>query len=640
MLVQLTDVRFGYAGEELFDGLTWQVNAGERIGLVGPNGAGKSTLLRLLHGSLAPELGQVARSRGITVGYLQQSQEFQGEGTVRSALLAPLAELLSMRRELESLGEKLAHDPSPTELDRYGQLEEVYRHRGGYTLETRVRELATDVGFDEVDLERSVNTLSGGERNRLELAKVLLCQPDLLLLDEPTNHLDTAACERLERFLATYPGAFVLVSHDRYFLDAVVNRVVEIDDGSLEEYVGGWSQYVAERQKRRELLLAACKRQQEEIARTEDFIRRNIAGQKTNQAKSRRKMLAKIERLEWHRDTWEHAGRIGLRFEVGERPGSKEVLAAEGLSIGYEGALPLAEGIDLIVYRGERIGVVGPNGCGKSTLIKTLLGKLRPLAGSLRRGQDQRTAYFDQKLADLEDERSLVDEIRSVRGDMSPDAVRNYLARFRFFGDDVFRVVRGLSGGERNRLMLAKMMLRPANILVLDEPTNHLDIPAREVLEKALRAYEGTLVVVSHDRFFLDQVVTQLFVVGDGQVEVETGNYSDWKRRLASRKEDEPPREPSPKKEKTAAKYDFEKDKARKSERAKIERRFRALEEEITALEEELSALRARLAADHGGDWQKLNVLVASEQAANERLRQRLEEWETLGQQLAEDAQG
>jgi len=638
MLVQLADITFGYAGEDLFTGLTWQINPGEHIGLVGPNGAGKSTLLRLIAGKIDPEAGQVARRRGVTVGYLHQSQEFAGDGTIFHALLAPFADAVALRDEMDALATRLAEAHDERDLERYGHVEEQFRMKDGYALEARVRELAMDVGFEEGDLGRSVGTLSGGERNRLELAKVLLAAPDLLLLDEPTNHLDMAACERLEGFLATYPGSFVLVSHDRTFLDAVCKEIVEVDDGQLERYVGGWRAYVDGRERRRDQARAAYERQKEEIARTEDFIRRNIAGQKTNQAKSRRKMLDKLERLGWQVDMWEQAGRIGLRFEVGDRPGGKEMLVAEELDAGYERALVGA--LDLVVYRGDRVGIVGPNGAGKSTLLRTLLGMERPLAGHVRRGQDMRVGYFDQKLGGLDDDRSLVDEIRAVRGDLSPDAVRQYLAKFRFFGDDVFRVVRGLSGGERNRLALAKMMLRPANLLALDEPTNHLDIPAREVLEKALRAYEGTLLVVSHDRFFLDEVATRILVLdGTGGATLELGNYSDWRHRRERRAaEPAPVAKAAP--ATTAQKKDWEDAKARAATRTKLERRLATLEEQIAKIEGQLAEVRGRLAGEHGGNWQKLHGLVEEERKLADKLRSLMGEWEKVGETLAKEDYG
>jgi ATP-binding cassette, subfamily F, member 3 len=635
MLVQLADITFGYAGEDLFTGLTWQINPGEHIGLVGPNGAGKSTLLRLMAGELEPEGGQVARKRGVTVGYLHQSQEFRGSGTILASLLAPFKDVLALHDEMAALTAKLERDHDPADLERYGHLEEQFRLKDGYALEARVRELADDVGFGAEDLERSVDTLSGGERNRLELAAVLLSAPDLLLLDEPTNHLDTAACEKLEGYLAQAPNAFVLVSHDRYFLDAVCKEIVEVDGGDLERYVGGWRAYVEGRDKRREQALAAYRRQREEIARTEDFIRRNIAGTNTKQAKSRRKMLEKLERLELQADMWSEAGRIGLRFAVGERPGSKEMLVADKLGAGYPGK-PLVDGLDLTIYRGDRVGIIGPNGAGKSTLLKTLLGQAPPLSGHVRRG-DVRLGYFDQKLGGLDDDRSLVDEIRAVRGDLSPDAVRNYLARFRFFGDDVFRVVRGLSGGERNRLSLAKMMLRPANLLALDEPTNHLDIPAREVLEQALRAYEGTLLVVSHDRFFLDEVCTRLVVLeGDGRVSLETGNYSDWKRRAARpAPKPAPAPAPAPRPRGSAAAEARDAQKARDATRARLEKRLGQLEEKIAAVEADLGAVREKLGGDHRGNWSALHALVEDERKLADKLRSLMGEWEKVGEELA-----
>jgi ATP-binding cassette subfamily F protein 3 len=419
----------------------------------------------------------------------------------------------------------------------------------------------------------------------------------------------------------------------------------------LEEYGGGWSTYVEERGKRRELQLAAVRRQQAEIERTEEFIRKNLAGVKTKQAKSRRTLLERVERLQMTSDMWQDAGRIGLRFDSGEQQSGKDVLRAEELDVGYEGAPPLARDINLDVYRGDRVGIVGPNGAGKSTLLKTLLGKLEPRRGGLRRGTNLKVAYFDQKLADLADERSLIDEIRQVRGDWAQDQVRTYLAKFRFFGDDVFRVVKGLSGGERNRLTLAKMMLRPANLLALDEPTNHLDIPAREVLEKALRVYDGTLLVISHDRFFLDQVCTKLLVLEDGKIDVEVGNYSDWRRRVnqraraaaereAARKASEEKRAAEAAKKPTSApatgggKDDFEREKARKAERARKEKRLKALEDEIASLEARTSELRATLAADHGGNWQSLHALVEEEHELSQKLEKRMEEWEKLGAEL------
>jgi ATP-binding cassette, subfamily F, member 3 len=627
MLVQLADAHFGYPGTDIFTGLTWQVNAGDRVGLVGPNGSGKSTLLRLLDGRLQPDSGTVARARGLTMSYLKQSQEFVGAGKIFDALLMPFGKLLAMHDELLALEKDLSDEKS---LERYGELQERYTREGCYLLGSWVRALAQDLGFTAADLDRSVDTLSGGERGRLELAKVLLEEPDLLLLDEPTNHLDVEATEHLEERLREWPKAFVLVSHDRYFLRAVCRDIVEIEAGEAVVYPGGYDKYVVERVERHERLNAAYERQAAEIARTEDFIRRNIAGQKTKQAKSRRKALDKVERLSRHRDEFAVAGNIGLRFSVGDHTGGKEALKAEHLDVGYAGAPPLIRDVNLIVYRGDRIGLVGPNGCGKSTLLKTLLGKQDALAGLAMRGHEVRVGYFDQKLSDLDEDHSLIDEIRTVRGDFNEDVARNFLGRFRFTGDDGFKKVKGLSGGERNRLTLAKMMLRPRNLLALDEPTNHLDIPAREVLEEALAEYAGTVIVVSHDRYFLDRVVTKIVHIHDGRAEEHIGNYSDFKSR--EKKRPAPPKEASPKA--TPAMMAREKQKALEREAAKKQKRLEELEKKIAGAETEIAALNDQLAADHGGDWTKLHALVADKEKIEQRLKSWMAEWERLGEEL------
>ncbi len=637
MLAQLADVDFGYPGTEIFSSLTWQVNPGDRIGLVGPNGCGKSTMLRLLDGRLTPDRGQVARARGLTVAYLKQSQEFEGQGRVFDALLKPFEKVLQLHDELVVLEAELHTKHDEKTIARYGALQEAYTDAGGYTLEHRIKALAHDLGFSDGDLERSVDTLSGGERGRLELAKTLLEEPDLLLLDEPTNHLDVEATEHLEERLREWPKAFVLVSHDRYFLRAVCRDIVEVEGGRVVQFPGGYDRYVVEREERLERLNAAYERQRDQIAKTEDFIRKNIAGQKTKQAKSRRKMLEKVERLRRPQDEFSAAGQIGLRFSVGDHTGGKEAIRADKLTVGYPNA-PLVRDIDLTIYRGDRVGLVGPNGCGKSTLLKTLLGKLEPLSGVAMRGHEVRIGYFDQKLSDLDDERSLIDEIRQVRGDFNEDVARNFLGRFRFSGDDGFRKVKGLSGGERNRLSLAKMMLRPRNLLALDEPTNHLDIPAREVLEEALDDYEGTVLVVSHDRWFLDRICTKILHLHDGRAELHVGDYTDFKARNdKAKKPVEKPvekKEKPPEPEKQKRVEDREQKKAAQRELEKKQRRLKELEEKISAVEGELKALNDQLAGEHGGDWQKLHGLVADKEKLESRLRSFMSEWERLGAEL------
>jgi ATP-binding cassette subfamily F protein 3 len=635
-LAQFSDAHFGYPGTEILTGASLLIRPGDRLALLGPNGTGKSTALRLLAGDLQPDAGDVRVLGRATAAYLRQSQEFSGHGTVMDALLEPFAALQAQHDQLTAFEQQMA-TATPADLQRYGELQERYLRDGGYDLESRVRRLTTDVGFSEGDLGRGVDTLSGGERGRLELAKVLVRQPDLLLLDEPTNHLDLAAIERLEGFLAEYPGAFVLVSHDRAFIRAVCREVVELEGGKFVRYPYGYDKYVVERDARLERARTEYERQKDHVDKTEDFIRRNLAGQKTKQAQSRRKMLAKLERLERPEDHWEFAGKIALSFATGDDLGSKETIRAPNITVGYEGA-PVLRDVTANVYRGDKLGIVGPNGSGKSTLLKTLIGKLPALAGKVEIGTGVRIGYFDQKLGTLQEELTLIDEIRSVRADLSPEYVRTYLAKFRFFGDDPFRTVRGLSGGERSRLAMAKIMLFPRNLLVLDEPTNHLDIPARETLEDALAAYEGTLLVVSHDRYFLDRICTRLLVIEGSAAIAHVGNYSDWRRRKREAQPGQAPAaeaaRPTPPEPAATAETTRVISKEKERDRRRLERRVETLEADVGKLEADLAAVRAALGGDHSGDWQKLHTLADRERELDALLARRIAEWEATSAAL------
>jgi ATP-binding cassette subfamily F protein 3 len=627
-LAQFADASFAYPGNDILVGASLLIRPGDRLALLGPNGAGKSTALRLLAGDLQPDSGDVRVLGRASVAYLRQSQELSGGGTLLEALLEPFADLQRLHDEMAALEPKLG-DGKADDLARYGELQERYQRGGGYELEARVKRLTHDVGFTDSDLARAVDTLSGGERGRLELAKVLVRQPDLLLLDEPTNHLDLAAIERLEAYLAEYQGAFLLVSHDRAFIRAVCNEIVELENGELTKYPFRYDKYVVERAARIERARAEYERQKEHVEKTEDFIRKNLAGQKTKQAQSRRKMLEKLERLERPDDQWQHAGKIALNFQTGGDLGGKEIIRAPKLTVGYPDARILDD-VTVNVYRGDKLGIVGPNGSGKSTLLKTLIGELPPLAGKVEIGTGVRIGYFDQKLGTLSEELSLTEEIRSVRADLSPEAVRQYLAKFRFFGDDPFRTVGGLSGGERSRLAMAKIMLFPRNVLVLDEPTNHLDIPARETLEDALGSYEGTLITVSHDRYFLDRICTRLLVIEGTHVEAHAGNYSDWRERVKAHDKAQaaaPKPEPAPKPA-SASTTAREADKRRDREQRRLARRVETLEADVSKLETELAAVRADLVADHAGDWQKLHTLAERERELDALLTRRMAEWE------------
>jgi ATP-binding cassette subfamily F protein 3 len=585
------------------------IKPGDRLALVGPNGTGKSTALRLLAGDLQADTGDVRILGRQTVAYLRQSRSSRARAICWTRCSSPSPTSRRCTRSWWRSRREWRDGTTKRTSLATASCRSATSARAGYELESRVRRLTADVGFTEADLGRTSRRCRAASAGRLELAKVLVRQPDLLLLDEPTNHLDLAAIERLEAFLAEYPGAFVMVSHDRAFIRAVCREIVELENGKFVRYPMGWDKYVVERDARIELAARAYERQKEHVDKTEDFIRRNLAGQKTKQAQSRRKMLEKIERLERPDDHWEHAGKIALSFQTGgdlaarrrsARPSSTSVTRRPRASSRRSCATSRPTSIGA-----TRWASWGPNGGGKSTLLRTLIGELPPLAGKVEIGTGVRIGYFDQKLGTLDESLTLEGEIRSVRADLSPEAVRNYLAKFRFFGDDPFKVVRGLSGGERSRLAMAKIMLFPRNVLVLDEPTNHLDIPARETLEEALDGYEGTLIVISHDRYFLDRVCTRLLVIEGDHVEAHLGNYSDWRHRAhEAQKKEVAAAPPPPKAPASDAAKDRTASKERERELRRLEKRVETLEADVGKLEADLAAVRAELAGDHAGDWQ------------------------------------
>src|SRR5579859_5722992 len=517
-VLQVADLRFGYAGDTLFENVTFSLALGDRVALVAPNGSGKTTLLRILAGEIEPDGGSAVLRREATLAYYRQSHEIAADGDVLGAFLSGFGEVVALREELRHAQEQAASG-APAALARLAEITDRYHVAHGDALEHKVAALASHLGFSDRDLERPVASLSGGERGRLRLGVVLAQQPDVLLLDEPTNHLDLDSIGWLESWLADFRGAVLVVSHDRAFLDNVCRSTMELGRRTFRIYPARYSDYVVAREEDLARERGLVQRQQDMVAKTEDFIRKNIAGQKTKQAQSRRKMLEKLDRLERPEDVWAAAERVAFRFAPAARTGDI-VIDARGLGA-ERGRRGLFSEFELLVRRGERIGVVGPNGAGKTTLLKLLAGRGGPEdGGTVKRGTNLQEGYFDQHLGDVDPRLTAVDNVRLVRGDFTVEAARQYLARFRFWGDDPLRVVSGFSGGERSRLALAKLLLEPKNLLFLDEPTNHLDIPASEILEEALvggrrrganrEAFEGTVVLVSHDRRFLENVTTRI----------------------------------------------------------------------------------------------------------------------------------
>ena len=488
---------------------------------------------------------------------------------------------------------------------------EEFNARQGYAIRARVEATLSGLGFRPEALQTPVRHLSGGQKNIAALARVLLQEPDLLLLDEPSNHLDVQATEWLEGVLRDYAGAVVAVSHDRYFLDRTVDEIVELEQQSLQRYPGNYSAYVAAKALRREQQIKAYEQQHAEIERHEEFIRRNMAGQKTKQAQSRQKVLARIERLE---RPGGDGRRLNVQFTANRRE-NHEVLVCRNLQKRY-GQREVLRRLSFTVYRGEKVGLTGPNGAGKSTLLRLLTGQEPPDGGTLRVGSNIAVAYYDQELASLQARRTVLDEVWQMAPDWTQGEMRSHLGRFLFSGDEVSQTIGSLSGGQKSRVALAKLMLTKANLLVLDEPTNHLDIPACEVLEQALADYPGTLLIVSHDRYFLDRVIDRLLVLHDGVCMSHAGNYSDYQAALAA---------PAP----------VQVVKARKKappppRRRGIKRRTPgSIEREIAQVEAEIAALQAELETRHDpSDWQQLADISSRQGDASERLQQLLEEWE------------
>ena len=518
-LITATNLAKSYGAHDVFEGVSAAVPHQARIALVGPNGIGKTTLLRLLAGLEKPDQGQLQRARALRIGYLPQEVSFSRstKSAIRQTLwescLEAFADVLAQEAELTRL-EKAMADPRRADkaIERYGPLQEAFELAAGYTYPTRIRRVLNGLGFSPDEYSRPLEQLSGGERTRALLARLLLENPDLLILDEPTNHLDITAVEWLEGWLREWPGAKVVVSHDRYLLDRIVDTVWELSPKGVETYRGNYSAYVHQRADRHQYHGARYKAQQAHIRHEQEYIRRNIASQNTRQAQGRRKRLERLLREEAiARPEVERTVRID--FGRIDRSGDR-VLETSELVIGYpDSNQPLFEVPDLVLIRGECVALIGPNGAGKTTFLKTLLGEVQPWAGEVRLGASLQVGYFAQAHEGLVPERTVLDEILAVNPKLKRSQARNLLARFLFTGDTVDRPVEVLSGGERGRVALAKLALEGANFLLLDEPTNHLDIPSQEVLEEALETFPGTILLVSHDRYLINALATQVWVI-------------------------------------------------------------------------------------------------------------------------------
>jgi len=525
ILIQARGLGRQYSGDPIFLDLSFEIRPGERIGLVGPNGAGKTTLMRILSGQDQPDYGSVSPRPGVRLSLLRQEHSFQQDETLQDVARSGLASLLDLQAELEEAAAELAEAESDAERQRaqkrYDDLNDQIAHQDAYSIDHRVEEVLMGLGFQPDEFHRPARTFSGGQQSRMMLARLLLESPDLMLLDEPSNHLDIATTEWLENYLARQPVAMVVVSHDRYFLDKVVTSIWELHQGRLTAYPGNYSQYWRLRGERAKVLERQAERQEEKAAELEAYIRKYSAGQRAKQAHDRERKLERLER-ERVETLREIVGPV-MRFDEVERSGDI-VLEARDLAKAYD--KPLFQRFNLVVQRGQCVGVVGPNGAGKTTLIKTLIGREKADAGTVRLGHKVSVGYHDQGLATLDPATSV---LRAVWPEDDPSwvegNVRDLLARFGLTGEIVFHPVGQLSGGEKAKAALARLCATAANVLVMDEPTNHLDLWSCEALERSINEFEGTVLVVSHDRYFLNQVADRLIEVKDGQARVIEGDY-------------------------------------------------------------------------------------------------------------------
>ncbi|MCB0199496.1 MAG: ABC-F family ATP-binding cassette domain-containing protein [Anaerolineae bacterium] len=652
--------RFGAL--DVFQGVNIRVEKGDRIGLVGPNGEGKTTLLRILAGLDAPTDGAVTRMRGLTVGYLPQEPPPAGQATLWDDVSSQFEGLRRRAEELRLLEEQMA-DPDTYEqaLAEYGPLQATFEAAGGYDWELRVRQVLTGLGFPPDEHHLPLAHLSGGQRTRGLLARLLLQEPDLLLMDEPTNHLDLQATEWLESVLLQWRGSMVVVSHDRYFLDRVATRIWELANQRLDAYRGNYSHFSLQRTMRRERQLEEWKRQQQTIAKEQDYIRRNIAGQNTRQAQGRRtrleRMIAEgglVERPDERQsirldlDPRLRSGNLVLRTSdlvVGYRASNGHEPRREDVSGGYEyvarhaGPAPddtvLFRSEDIELLRGQRAALIGPNGAGKSTFLKTILGQLQPLGGRLRIGASVHIGYLAQAHNTLVPEKTVIDTILDAAPRMEIGQARSFLGRFLFSGDDAFKTISVLSGGQRSRVALALLTLQGANFLLLDEPTNHLDIDSQEVLEDMLKAFGGTVLLVTHDRYLVDAMATQVWMldVESGGLRAYEGNYSAY---VAAKTAEDAAASENLDDEATLSDAQLHRERSREERRQRkvIEQRQAEadrMEALIHAMEERLEALGEQIAtAGQAQDLERVRSLGNEYQAVDERLHQLMEEWSAL----------
>ena len=624
-LIQATDLSRSYGAQDVFSDVTVRIANAARIALVGPNGIGKTTLLRLLTGDEQPDEGKIHRARNTKIGYLVQETSYSRSRqenlnqTLWDTCLTAFGILLQQEKKLFQLEAQMADaNRGSALLERYGKLQAAFDAGGGYTYPHRIRKVLSGLGFSPGDHSRTLSEFSGGEQARAFFARLLLEEPDLLILDEPTNHLDIRAIEWLEDWINSWSGAVLIVSHDRYFLDRTVTTVWELSARGVENYRGNFTAYIHQREERREYQSAMYRAQQKYIEKEQDYIRKNIAGQNTKQAQGRQKRL--MRKLHDHKiDQPFERKKVKIDFAPSTRSGNI-ILETHNLEIGLpDDSGPLFKVPDLVLLRGESVAIIGPNGAGKTTLLKTLINEVPPYSGQLHMGANLKLGYFAQTHEDLDPNRTLLEEVQSLDRRMGQNEARSILGRFLFFGDEVFKKIEMLSGGERGRLALAKLVLGGANLLILDEPTNHLDIPSQENLQAALEQFPETTLLVSHDRYLIDRLASQIWSIipEEGIMETHRGSYSTY---AAEKKRKAQPRK--------SIKI-VSKNRAPKGAAPEKEISIEDLEQHIMEKEQALARVGERV-VEAGKDVEHVKILGQEYALLEEDLRKAIETWERI----------
>lgn len=638
IIAQAQDLEQRFGGNTIFSNISFSVPDNARIGLVGPNGAGKTTLLKIMTGQQEPTSGQFTINKGLNVGYIAQENALDEDKTIWDEMLTVFDNLIEKNKRITKMQEQIAEHPEDEDLlKRYDQLAYDFEQEGGFTYQAEIKSILNGFNFKENTWQKVIGTLSGGEKTRLAFVKLLLQKPPVLLLDEPTNYLDLDTLDWLEAFLKNYQGAIITVSHDQYFLDHLANQIFELNFGKLTTFKGNYSQYVKERELMNNQQEAAYEKQQEKIKKEEEFIQKNLVrASTTKRAQSRRKALDKMERIKPPK----HKQKVRINF-TSDRPSGKEVLIAKDLTIGYPDKTMVSD-IDFQVNKNDRVAIIGPNGIGKSTLLKTIMKKLEPKDGLIKYGASLDIGYYDQELQSLDPSKTVLDTIWDRHKTMPEKDVRSILASFLFTAEDIDKTVGQLSGGQKARLTLTVLSLEKDNFLLMDEPTNHLDIEAKEVLEQSLDNYDGTLLFVSHDRYFINELANKIISVRDGHAKIYNGNYSYYldekaKQAAAVQEAKAEQTESTTSANQNQGKLSYQEQKARDSQKRKLERAVSDAEARIEKLENEEQEIQTEMAnPDIAASFEKLGPLQEKLSAVQEQLDQANTDWENALEALDE----